>query len=102
MDEITATEEILLVEAILHNHVLHAYLAIGIAHIDFGFPLAVAETDTDTEVGDADTAFQLVFFMLGLDVGSIEKDTSRRFDRDLRFFLCMDGCDHHEPHCHHQ
>ena len=102
MDKITTTEEVLLIEAVLHNHVLHAYLAIGIAYIYLGLPLVVAKTDADAEVRDSGTAFQFVFLFLGLDVGCIEKDTPRRLDRDLRLFLCIDGCCYHKPHCHHQ
>ena len=87
MDEVTAADEVLLVEVILHPHVLHIHLAIGIAHIDLAFPLAVAEANADAHIGDADAALQVALLMLGVDVGRVHQDTSRRLGRELRLLL---------------
>ena len=96
MDEVATSDEVLLVEIILQPHVLHVHLTIGVAHINLTFPLTVGEAHADTHVGDADTAFQRIFLMLGIDVGCIEKDTARRFSREFRLFLSTNG----SGHCH--
>ena len=91
MDEVTATDEVLLIEVVLQPDVFHVHLTIGIAHVDLSFPLTIREADTHTKIGDADTTLQVVLLMLRIDIGSIEEDTSRRLYRQLGFLLCANS-----------
>ena len=78
MNEVTTTQEVLLVEVVLDEDILRRNRTAGIADIGLAFPLAVRNLHADTYIGNVHTVYTLLVYSLvgAVQKCSIHKDTA--------------------------